>query len=156
MIQYNIYPNKMMAGFIASALSVFCERLLPLVIAALFFEMVDFITGCAKSAILAHRKGERFAFESVKAWRTIYKIVFILVGICMAEMLARILAAGGEPMKFANWFPGGICGVEFWSFLENAAVISDHPLFRWLRKFMKVKVEEQTGVSFDDIKQTTA
>ena len=56
-------------------------------------------------------------------------------------------------LRFANWFTAFCCGVEFWSFLENAAVISDHPLFRWLRKFMKTKVEESTGIDFDAAKE---
>lgn len=45
------------------------------------------------------------------------------------------------------------CGVEFWSFLENAAVISEHPVFRWLRKFMKIKVEDQIGMTFEEAKK---
>ncbi len=39
------------------------------------------------------------------------------------------------------------------SFLENAAIISDHPLFRWLRKFMKFKVEEMAGLDIEDPKE---
>lgn len=152
MLHFNLYPNKMLAGFLASIAAVFCENLLPLVLTVAIFEAMDFGTGVLKSAVLAKRAGRRFAFESIKAWRTIYKLVFILIGIFLAEMLDQTIAEETR-LRFANWFTAFCCGVEFWSFLENAAVISDHPLFRWLRKFMKTKVEESTGVDFDAAKE---
>lgn len=147
----NIYPTKVLAGILASFVAVFFESLLPLFIAVIIFELVDFFTGVAKSAVVAKRKKEKFAFESVKAWRTIYKFILILVGIVLAEMLDAILTE--DRIRLANWFTGFCCGVEFWSFLENAAVISNHPVFRWLRKFMKIKVEEQVGIDFDEIQK---
>lgn len=111
--------------------------------------MVDFITGCIKSAVVSKRRGERFAFESIKAWRTIYKFVFILIGIVLAEILDTIIM--DDRLRLANYFTAFACGVEFWSFLENAAVISDHPVFRWLRKFMKLKVEDKLGADFEEM-----
>lgn len=145
----NFYPSKLFAGIVAGFLSVFVQNLLPLFIAVTVFEMVDFVTGVIKSGVVAKRSGEKFAFESVKAWRTIYKFVFILIGIVLAEMLDQIVA-NETRLRFANYFTAFCCGVEFWSFLENAAVISDHPIFRWLRKFMKFKVEDQIGMTFED------
>ena len=146
---FNLYPNKMFAGVFASLAALICDNLLPLFVTVVLFEAMDFITGVIKSAVLAKRAGRRFAFESVKAWRTIYKVVFILIGIVLAEMLDKTIAEETR-LRFANWFTAFCCGVEFWSFLENAAVISDHPLFRWLRKFMKLKVEDQLGMTLED------
>jgi hypothetical protein len=40
---------------------------------------------------------------------------------------------------------GAICGVEMWSFLENASVLSDAKLFEWLRNYVKRKVEREIG-----------
>ena len=40
---------------------------------------------------------------------------------------------------------GAICGVEMWSFLENASVLSDAKLFEWLRNYVKRKVENEFG-----------
>ena len=155
MLHFNLYPNKMFAGFFASLAAVFCDNLFPLVMTVFAFELMDFSTGVIKSAVLAKRAGRRFAFESVKAWRTIYKVVFILIGICLAEMLDQTIAEETR-LRLANWFTAFCCGIEFWSFLENAAVISDHPLFRWLRKFMKTKVEETTGIDFDETQKDDA
>ena len=147
-----IYPAKVFAGIVGGFVSVFVENLLPLFVTVIVFELADFITGVIKSVVVAKRSKQKFAFESVKAWRTIYKFVFILVGIVLAEMLDQTIAAETR-LRFANYFTAFCCGVEFWSFLENAAVISDHPIFRWLRQFMKFKVEDQIGMSFDDAKK---
>lgn len=154
MLHFNLYPNKMLAGCFASLAALVCDNLLPLFITIIVFELMDFATGIMKSAVLAKRAGRRFAFESIKAWRTIYKMVFILIGVVLAEMLDATIAEETR-LRFANWFTAFCCGIEFWSFLENAAVISDHPLFRWLRKFMKTKVEESTGIDFDASKEET-
>lgn len=151
MIEFNLYPAKLIAGLAAGLLSALCPSLLPLFIIVMIFEFVDFITGVVKSAVVARRRGEKFAFESVKAWRTIYKCVFVLTGIILAELMDFTIAETAR-LRFANYFTAFCCGVEFWSFLENAAVISDHPVFRWLRKFMRSKVEGELGVDFEDIK----
>ena len=151
MIQLNMYPAKVFAGILAGFLSVFADNIFPLFLMVTVFEFVDFVTGVIKSGVIAKRTKKRFAFESIKAWRTIYKYVFILVGIVLAEML-DLTIANETRLRFANYFTAFCCGVEFWSFLENAAVISDHPIFRWLRKFMKFKVEDQMGMTFDDAK----
>ena len=155
MIQLNIYPAKIFAGILAGFLSVFVDNLLPLFITVTVFEFVDFVTGVIKSAVVAKRTKKRFAFESIKAWRTIYKYVFILIGIVLAEMLDQTIAAETR-LRFANYFTAFCCGVEFWSFLENAAVISDHPIFRWLRRFMKFKLEDEIGMTFEDAKKDEA
>ena len=147
-----LYPAKILSGLVAGMFAIFVHNLLPLFVTVTIFEMVDFITGVIKSAVVAKRTKQRFAFESVKAWRTIYKFVFILVGIVLAEMLDRTIAAETR-LRFANYFTAFCCGVEFWSFLENAAVISDHPIFRWLRKYMRFKVEDQIGMSFEEAKK---
>jgi phage-related holin len=125
------------------------DNLLPLFIAVIVFEVTDFVTGVIKSGVVSKRKGGKFAFESVKAWRTIYKFVLILVGIVLAELLDQTFGNDGR-LKLANYFTAFCCGVEFWSFLENAAVICDHPIFRMLKKVMREKVEDEINATFED------
>ena len=144
MVHYNIYPMKVCAGLLSGAMAIFTERLMPLFLAVIVFEVIDFGTGVLKSAVVSKRKGENPAFESIKAWRTIYKFVFILVGIVLSEILDHLIVEAN--LRLANYFTAFCCGVEFWSFLENAAIISDHPVFRWLRKYMKVKIEDEIGI----------
>lgn len=150
-----LYPAKILSGLVAGMFAIFVHNLLPLFVTVTIFEMVDFITGVVKSAVVAKRTKQRFAFESVKAWRTIYKFVFILVGIVLAEMLDRTIASETR-LRFANYFTAFCCGVEFWSFLENAAVISDHLIFRWLRRYMKFRVEDQIGMTFEEAQKDDA
>ncbi len=145
----NMYPSKVICGLLAGSLSIFVDNLLPLFLSVMVFEGVDFVTGVIKSHVVSRRARKRFAFESVKAWRTIYKIFFILVGIILAEMLDHTIAEDGR-LRFANYFTAFCCGVEFWSFLENAAVISEHPVFLWLRRYMKFKVEDTIGMTNTD------
>ena len=145
-----MYPAKTLAGVIAGICTMCVENLLPLFITVIIFELMDFVTGVVKSAVVARRAGKKFAFESVKAWRTIYKFVFILMGIVLAELLDKTLAGEDVRLRLANFFTAFCCGVEFWSFLENAAVISEHPIFRWLRRFMKEKVEGELGTTFEE------
>ena len=87
-----------------------------------------------------------WGFESEKAWKTVSKLCFIMVGIVMAWLIQRhVLTPLGANLKLCYLFAGFVCGVEFWSYLENASEISGHPVFRWLRKFMKKKVDETIG-----------
>ena len=62
-----IYPAKILAGILAGFLSLFVENLLPLFITVTVFELVDIVTGVIKSAVVAKRTKQLFAFESVKA-----------------------------------------------------------------------------------------
>ena len=145
----NMYPAKMLAGIVAGFVGVMYDNLLPLFNAVIVFEVTDFVTGVIKSGVVSKRKGGRFAFESVKAWRTIYKFVLILIGIVLAELLDQTFGNNGR-LKLANYFTAFCCGVEFWSFLESAAVICDHPIFRMLKKVMREKVEDQINTTFED------
>ena len=56
MIHFNLYPAKILSGFLASLMAAFVDNLLPLFMTATVFEFFDFVTGCWKSAIVAHRK----------------------------------------------------------------------------------------------------
>ena len=38
-----------------------------------------------------------------------------------------------------------VSGVELWSFLENAAQLSDAPLFRWLRRYVHRRIRKEAG-----------
>lgn len=143
--------ERLFSGVVASIVATpIIQDTKVLVLCVFIFEFVDFITGCWKSYVIAHKSRKKFAFESIKAWRTIYKTVLILIGIYLAYMLDYEVLTMKE-LYLPNYFCAFVCGVEFWSFLENAAQISDYPLFRWLRKFMKTKVEEGLDTNFDDI-----
>ena len=122
----------------------------PLAIVLFIFIAIDFITGL----IASWHRGEGFC--SKKMWRTIYKTVFALTGIVMAHLLDEIvlLPAIGSPLHLARFFTAFVCGTEFWSFLENASELSQHPIFRIVRKLMNNKIKEVTGADMDETIKT--
>ncbi|MBQ4278560.1 MAG: phage holin family protein [Rikenellaceae bacterium] len=111
-----------------------------LIVCTVLFIGIDFVTGVAASRKRALRQGEEWGFESHKAWRTVLKTGFVMTGIVMAWMIDRYILAFAQT-NLANLFTGFVCGVEFWSYLENAAEISEHPVFNRLRRYMKRKLD---------------
>lgn len=122
------------AGLLAPVPSLIC--------CSLAFIAVDFLTGIAASRKRARRQGRLWAFESAKAWRTVHKLVLVTLGILLTWLLDRFILPFAS-LHLANLFTGFVCGVEMWSYLENAAEISEHPLFRKLQNFMKQKIDRE-------------
>ena len=134
---------RYVSGGVAGLLSLFAP-IKELVMCAVVFIAVDFVTGVAADCHRAKAEKRKPAFESGKAWSTVVKLVFVMLGIAMAWLIdTRILDFLN--LRLANLFTGFVCGVEFWSYLENAAEISNHPVFRWLKKIMKDKLDRSIG-----------
>jgi phage-related holin len=94
------------------------------------------------SRVVARREGREWWLESRKAWRTIFKAGFTAVAIIMMWLIDSILLDFMN-LNLANLFTGFVCGVELWSFLENATAISDSPLFGWLSRWVKRRVTRE-------------
>lgn len=109
-----------------AALAGWFAPVVPLVSCAFCFIAADFITGVAASRAEARMAGRRWWFESAEAWRTVRKLALVTTGIVMTWMLDRFILDFME-LHAAKLFTGFACGVEFWSFLENAATLSDAP-----------------------------
>ena len=123
----------------------------PLIIVLITFIAIDFVTGL----IASWRRGE--GFSSKKMWRTVYKLVFAFMGVVLMHLLDEVvlLPTRTEPLHLANYFTAFVCGTEFWSFLENGSEVSQHPIFRIVRKLMNNKFKEATGEDLDQtIKDT--
>lgn len=129
-----------------------------LLICSLVFVAIDFVTGVWASRIRAKRAGKlaEWGFESGKAWRTVYKLCFVMFGIILAWLIDSYVL-NFLNLKLANLFTGFVCGVEFWSYLENAAEISKHPIFKWLKKYMKDELDKglRADINTDDHEQGT-
>lgn len=130
------------SGAAAGVLSLFAP-VRALVACAVVFIAIDFVTGVLASRKRARRAGSPWLFESEKAWATVIKLIFVMAGVVLAWMIDALIVPFWE-LKLANLFTGFACGVEFWSYLENAAEISDHPVFRGLKKLMKKKLDYDT------------
>lgn len=121
----------------------------PLVLCALSFILVDFVTGVLASRCEAKQRGEQWYFSSHEAWRTIRKAGFVLLTISMSWLIEWCIL-DFVTLNLTRILTGTICGVEMWSFLENASVLSDAKLFEWLRNYVKRKVEKEIGKYEDE------
>ena len=130
-------------GAILGLVALFAPRK-PLVLCALSCILIDFITGVVASRCEAKQRGERWYFSSHEAWRTIRKAGFVLLTISMSWLIEWCIL-DFVTLNLTRILTGAICGVEMWSFLENASVLSDAKLFEWLRNYVKRKVEQEIG-----------
>ena len=121
----------------------------PLILCALSFILVDFVTGVLASRCEAKQRGEQWYFSSHEAWRTIRKAGFVLLTISMSWLIEWCIL-DFVTLNLTRILTGAICGVEMWSFLENASVLSDAKLFEWLRNYVKRKVEKEIGKYEDE------
>ncbi len=90
----------------------------------------------------ALRSGEVWFFQSQYAWKTLYKLGFTIVAVAMAWLIDECILSFLN-VQIARLFTGFVCGVELWSFLENASMISDAPLFEWMRKYVKRRINKE-------------
>ncbi len=132
----------------AAAVAALFAPVAPLIGCALLFIGVDFLTGIAASRAEARRGEQRWRFESAKAWRTLRKAALAVTAIVMAWLLDRYVL-DNTPPQLARLFTGFTCGVELWSFLENAERISNDPLFNRLRRIVS-RVFRFIGQERDD------
>lgn len=116
----------------------------PLVACAAGCIAADFAAGVAASRAEARKAGRAWYFESCEAWRTVRKLALASTAIVMAGTLDGCLE-GVARLDLARIFAGFTCGVELWSFLENAATISDAPLFRLLRRYARRRIGKEAG-----------
>ncbi len=132
---------KYVSAVVLSIFALFAP-ISPLVICVIAFIAIDFVTGVLASRHSALVEGRDWYFESVEAWRTLYKLGFTLIAIAMAWILESCVIDFVE-LRLARLFTGFVCGVEFWSFLENAAQFSDAPYFEWMRRYVKRRVQKE-------------
>lgn len=134
---------KIASGVVAGCAGLFAPAV-PLMMAALMFMVVDFVTGVLADRRIAQSNEQEWHFESRRAWCSVRKISLVMVGIVMASALDGILA-GVIGVDIAKIYTGFVCGVEFWSYLENASVLSDKKLFRSLRSLVGDRLRKVTG-----------
>lgn len=138
---------KWVMGVVGSLLSLFAPAA-PLMICALIFVMIDFVMGVLAGRKRAQRQHKKWYFSSERAWRTIIKLTCIVVGIGMCHLIdTQILDFVN--LHLAKLFTGMVCGVEMWSYLENAIEISDAPIFRSLQKYVGKKMKDEAGFDIE-------
>lgn len=133
------YANGALLGFAA-----LFAPIKSVILCALLFIAIDFVTGVLASHYEAKQRGDRWYFSSCEAWRTIRKAGFVILTIAMS-WLVESCVLNFITLNITRIITGVICGVELWSFLENASVLSDAKIFEWLRNYVKRRVEKEIG-----------
>lgn len=128
-------------GCVAGLVALFTP-IVPLVWCVVGFIGFDFITGVLASRADAHRAEQEWFFESREAWRTVEKLGFTIIALLMAYTIDVVLLDFMH-LNLSRLFAGFVCGVELWSFLENACRISSSPLLRHLRAIVRTKIGEE-------------
>lgn len=134
---------KFISGLLVSLVGLFAP-IAPMILCTMLFISVDFLTGVAADRRQALREERTWYFESAKAWRTIRKAALVVVALAMAWLIDSCILDFMN-LRLARLFAGFTCGVELWSFLENAAQLSDAPLFEWLRKYVHRRLAQEVG-----------
>ncbi len=134
---------RFISGLTAGLCSLFAPAA-PLVCCAALFIAADFLSGVAASRAATLRRSEQWYFESREAWRTVVKAGFVFAAILLTWLVDRHVL-GFMESHLANLFTGFTCGVELWSLLENAAQLSDAPLFRWLQRYVRRRIGKEAG-----------
>jgi hypothetical protein len=99
------------------------------------FILFDFLTGVWASIAERRREGKRWALESRLAWHTIEKMGFATTTLAMTFVI-EIVILQSPTYEMTRLLAGFVCGVELWSFVENACRISPSPLLRHIRKIV--------------------
>jgi predicted PurR-regulated permease PerM len=115
-----------------------------LAIVAFVFVLVDFILG-----LIVSIRVRRMGFMSEKLYKSIWKLLGIEVSICLSYLLDAYVIAPSLSLHLANIFTGIICGTELWSILTHFAILSDHPVFRLIKKWGKAEIENKVGALKD-------
>lgn len=121
-----------------AALAALFAPVVPLVWCVVGFISFDFVTGVLASRADAHRQSQEWYFRSCDAWRTAEKLGFAIIALGMAYLILDFMH-----LNLTKLFAGFVCGVEMWSFLENACRISDAPLLGYLRRWVGGKVRKE-------------
>ena len=106
---------------VAAGIAALFAPIGPLAATTVVFIGVDFLSGVAADRAAALREGRAWYFESCKAWRTVLKLALALTAISMAWLIDSCVLDFMR-LNLARLLTGFTCGVELWSFLENAAL----------------------------------
>ena len=129
------------SGCVMALVALFAP-VMPLVWCVVGFIGFDFFTGVLASRADARKEGREWFFSSHEAWHTAQKLGFTIVAVGMAYLIDTQML-DFMSLNLTKLFTGFVCGVEMWSFLENACRISDSKLLDYLRCFVAGKVKKE-------------
>jgi phage-related holin len=132
--------NKVWA-YLACSLLTFLEPVGVLVLWLFIFVFVDLATGIIASL----KEGKYMTSSGLR--KTAEKFFYYFLSIFLVEGMDKYMIGWGEMTKIFSCL---LCGVEFYSILENFYRITGHRSFKILTQFTIKKIEEHTGVKIDE------
>ena len=130
-------------AYLATSLIGFFEPISVLLLWMFIFIIADTITGIHASIV------ERKIIESCKLKAIIYKTLTYCLTIVLLEGIDKYMIVFST-CYLANIGATIICGIEFYSILENFYRITGNKVFKVLTKFTLKKIQDETGVTIDD------
>jgi phage-related holin len=127
-----------------AAVMGFLEPLWVMMLWFLIFVMVDFITGIYASLI------EGKLITSNKMQKTVVKFITYATAIFLLHGIDAYLISFAK-LYLARIGATLICGIELYSIFENMYRSTGNPVFKVLTQFTLKKIEEQTGVTADEL-----
>jgi phage-related holin len=125
--------GKVATAATASLVSIFSPVWLLAAIIAVFI-IIDFVIGLIVS-IRIKKQG----FITEKAYKTGWKLGGAMIVIILSHLLDTVVIPVID-LHLANIFTGIFCGFELWSILSNFAILSNHPVFRIIKKWAKSEI----------------
>ena len=92
------------------------------------------------------RKVDGSGIESRRLWRTVEKLFCAVVLVILLYAVDTHVAS----LALHKIVAGFIIGCDLWSILENMAEITEHPVFKIIRKYMSKRVKETTGLVIEE------
>ena len=132
---------KYFSGCVMALVALFAP-VMPLVWCVVGFIGFDFFTGVLASHADARKEGREWFFSSHEAWHTAQKLGFTIVAVGMAYLIDTLMLDFMH-LNLTKLFAGFVCGVEMWSFLENACRISSSPMLDYLRRWVRGRVRKE-------------
>jgi hypothetical protein len=139
----NLNTGKALTVCLVSLFSVFAP-IKTLAIIAFLFVLIDFILGIIVS-IRIRKQG----VMSSRIYKTVWKLLGVEVSIFLAYLLNTHVLNNTIPLGLPNILAGIICGADFWSIITHFAILSDHPVFRLIKKWGKAEIENKVGALKD-------
>jgi hypothetical protein len=135
----NLEAGKGVSISIIAVLGIFTP-IVPLTIVVTLFIVIDWIVG-----FIVSKRIRKQGFLTHKFYNTVYKLIGAWLSIMLAFLIEKYIFKS-EALYISHGIAGIICGADFWSILSNFAILSDHPVFRLIKKWAKSEIENKIGM----------
>ena len=134
-----------LALMISSLISVF-SPIYILALCVVVFILIDFVLG-----VIVSIRIKKEGFSSTRAWHTVWKLLGAIICILLAYKLDEYVLTFLPVLFLPNIVVGIICGADFWSILTNLSILSNHPVFKMIKKYGKSEIKNKTGFDIDEL-----